>query len=494
MMAKTSLRLTIGCLCLFFTLTDVSAVHKIKSINGLKKINFENSVPKHSIILLYWFANTIDIDNNDVIRLTFEPNTGDYGSHHYGNYERILNPLPLGNSRYRYYTVGNLNPNLNHNSYMQLPSYVVNPQREYDGRNRDRIIFRVREQTVGNAEWQQIDEVYITQHYETHENQGTRYDPERTYMITTNLLRQLREFSVERNTLSELRDDFGSSIDDFQLRQIQIKWGDLACLGLLLFIVIHKKYSSDQPDKRPQHVVRRNTQRDLVIDMPDDTPLFFQGLCLEVGKEVTLQVTTGPNGNAQIKWENIPAYCLNEGAKVVLFKDNNDQETSNIYQSIGNRAKGTFDTSVKLNEGLQARLHKLKIWCCCFTAVGEEIFRGTEFHNPKAVKLNDYDAFIQLFVKNGKACARLYVSRSFSNWKSEFTESWVGLYTSEYKNSREYEWMEWQWATKFKSCNELDNITHKVYEYCSGMAIASGVQARFFLRDYNLIANTPKWN
>uniref|UniRef100_A0A3Q3VYE1 Uncharacterized protein n=1 Tax=Mola mola TaxID=94237 RepID=A0A3Q3VYE1_MOLML len=145
-----------------------------------RKINFGQSVPKHSLILLHWFANMVEINNNNVIRLTFDPNS-DYGSHHYGNYERLLDPLPRG---YRYFTVGNLNQDTS----AQLPDYVVNPQREYDGRNRDRIIIRVWEQ--------RIDQVFITQHYDTSEHQGTPYDPTHTFHITNNLLIQIREFSL----------------------------------------------------------------------------------------------------------------------------------------------------------------------------------------------------------------------------------------------------------------------------------------------------------
>uniref|UniRef100_A0A667X6E3 Uncharacterized protein n=1 Tax=Myripristis murdjan TaxID=586833 RepID=A0A667X6E3_9TELE len=163
------------------------------SINDLKQIDFGHSVPKHSLVLLHWFVNTIDMDNNDIMLLTFDPNT-DYGSHHYGNYERMLDLLPQGNVRYRYYTLGNLN----HGSSMELPSYVrdqIPNLMDYD-RNRDRIIFRVREHNTGNAARRMIDQVYITQHYGTHQHQGTRYDPEHTYRISTNLLRDLREFAV----------------------------------------------------------------------------------------------------------------------------------------------------------------------------------------------------------------------------------------------------------------------------------------------------------
>uniref|UniRef100_A0A8P4KNY1 Uncharacterized protein n=1 Tax=Dicentrarchus labrax TaxID=13489 RepID=A0A8P4KNY1_DICLA len=183
----------------------------LNSMNDLKGINFGPSVPKHSLILLHWFANAVYIENDNDIRLTFEPNSGDYGSHHYGNFEGMLDPLPRG---YRYYTVGNLNQEMS----MQLPSYVANPCRAYSGRNRDRIIIRVREQNTRRGGLQRIDQVYITQHYDTSDYQGTPYDPDHTYQITTNLLRQIREFSVRENQqpLLTLRNRYARNIEEFQ--------------------------------------------------------------------------------------------------------------------------------------------------------------------------------------------------------------------------------------------------------------------------------------
>uniref|UniRef100_A0A3B5PXZ4 Uncharacterized protein n=1 Tax=Xiphophorus maculatus TaxID=8083 RepID=A0A3B5PXZ4_XIPMA len=124
--------------------------------------------------LLRWFANTVSIDNRGNVRLTFEPES-DYGSHHYGNFEGMLNPPPWG---YKYYTVGNIPTSAS------LPSYVVNSQRNTVG-NSARILLRVNE-------GRQIDQVFITQHYDEYENQGSSYDPEQTFRITTNFLRQLR--------------------------------------------------------------------------------------------------------------------------------------------------------------------------------------------------------------------------------------------------------------------------------------------------------------
>ncbi|KAG7243608.1 hypothetical protein INR49_011165, partial [Caranx melampygus] len=442
LMARMVGRLLSCCAALFLTLTTVSAFQKLNSINDLKKINFGQSVPGHSLLLLHWFANTIDIDNNDVIHLTFDPNNGDYGSHHYGNYERLLDPLPQGNIRYRYYTVGNLNQN----SPMGLPSYVIYPQAEYVGRNRDRIIFRVREQNTGGLNLPRIDRVYLTQHYETYENQGTRYDPDHTYQVTTNLLREITQFSVgaDQQSLSDLRDRFGSHADSSELRNIKHKWGNLACLGLLLFIVIQEKNFFSQ-NKRPQRASRRNVQPDVVVNIPENrenytsvdiSRIFARYHLNEDRDEPQLQVTTSENGTARIVWRNISEHRLRNGVMVVLFKNNEDQEASSTYKFIKNRESGSWDTSVPLNEGLQVRLHKVRIQCFFWRRVGEEICRGPEFKNPEAVNIAGYNAKLQLFGKDGKACARLYVKKNFREWRSEFNKSWVGFYTSADKATR----------------------------------------------------------
>lgn len=503
-------RLPVCCVALFLTLSSASLVQRLHSINDLKKINFGQAVPKHSLLLLHWFANTVDIDNNDVIWLTFDPDNRDYGSHHYGNFERLLEQLPLGQ---RYFTVGNLNGGAS------LPSYVFNPPREYREGNRDRIIFSVDEQNTRGG--QRIGQVYITQHYDTSENQGTRYDPEHTYQVTTYLLRQIREFAVgqnHQNLLSELRNDFGSDADDSQLWEIKITWGELAPLGLLLFIVIQEKYSFYKY-KRPQTVPRRKAQPDFVLNIPEseknprdggkaqvdfvvnipengqnhmDAVETIAVLMEDQNENIRLKVTTGTNGNARIIWENIPRDLLNEGVMVMLF-DNNEGQKARTYKYIGHRASGIYDTSVLLNDGLQARLHKARKRCCFWRGVGLEICRGTEFKNPEAVKINGFNAKLQLFVKDGKACARLYVNTSFREWKSEFKKAWVGFYTSQNKATNEYEWWKWQWATKFKPNHNYEQSLYDIYEYDSGMAIAPGVQARFILRDTEVKARTPSW-
>lgn len=225
-------RLASCCMALLLSLTCVSAIRVLHSIRDLQTIDFGRSVPRHSLLLLYWFANQVDMNHNNVIRLNFNPNTR-YGSHHYGNYDRLLDTLPQG---YQYYTVGNLEED----SAQQLPDYVLNPQRAYEGDNLDRIVFSVYRWSTRQGTEQIINRVFITQHNQHH---GNDYDPDHTYEISPNLLREIRRFSSGNHQLEHLRDRYGANANYDQLVSIRNTWGNLATLGLLLFIVAGKKKS-----------------------------------------------------------------------------------------------------------------------------------------------------------------------------------------------------------------------------------------------------------
>ncbi|CAI5675197.1 unnamed protein product [Oreochromis niloticus] len=219
------------CVALLLTFSSVSAVRKLNSITHLRSVGSDRSAKEDCLQLLHWFANTVDINTNDDIRLTFGPNLRDYGSHQYHN-RQLLEPLPGG---YQYYSLGNIH----REGSLRLPPHVI--QLEQDDRNRARIIIRVREQNVDERISRIIDRVYVTQHYEEAEHRGTDYDPQHTYEITTSLLRAIRRFPMDSddiNLLRSLRNRYRSDADDSQLSEIRSKWRDLACLGLLVFIVI----------------------------------------------------------------------------------------------------------------------------------------------------------------------------------------------------------------------------------------------------------------
>ncbi|XP_014326992.1 uncharacterized protein LOC106699847 [Xiphophorus maculatus] len=175
----------IFCVAACFILTSVYAARR--SLNSITDL-IDCHLSEHTNILelLHWFAHEVDIDHH--IRLTFDP-ASDYGSHHYGNFEDMLDQLPWG---YQYYTIGNLYED----DSDSLPSYVRNPhRRNIDDNNKARIIIRVEEGHSGPRPGQIIDQVYITQHFDT-SDEGTNYDPDHTYRITPSLLHAIRRRNI----------------------------------------------------------------------------------------------------------------------------------------------------------------------------------------------------------------------------------------------------------------------------------------------------------
>lgn len=162
----------LGCcaVALLLHLTCVSAVQRLNNINDLRRIPFGQSVSTHSLHLLHWFANQVDMRHN-FIQLGFDPNS-DYGAHYYGNYERLLPQPPPG---FRYYTVGNVDIA----GAERLPLSVQTA----DTYNRARIIFSANRQTIG--------QVYLTQHHGN--RQDSSYDPNRTHEISPCLMRELSQ-------------------------------------------------------------------------------------------------------------------------------------------------------------------------------------------------------------------------------------------------------------------------------------------------------------
>lgn len=181
-------------LALSLALPSTSAIRRLNSINDLKAIDFGQSVPLHSLLLLHWFAHAINIDTNGVISLMFDPNCEDYGSHYYNNYERLLP------HRNYYYTLGNINQGTS--STLHLPGYVIYPQAKYNGRNRDRIIIEATHHWLFPTGYN-IHRVYITQHFLN--TMAGEYDADHTYEITPNLLRQIRGFSTASLLVTEVQ-------------------------------------------------------------------------------------------------------------------------------------------------------------------------------------------------------------------------------------------------------------------------------------------------
>ncbi|XP_033827042.1 uncharacterized protein LOC117374924 [Periophthalmus magnuspinnatus] len=465
---KRSRAVLISCLLALAALSCVSAKTflKLNTTNDLKRIYAEKkpTPDEHSVPLLYLLANDINIVNNNIYP-NFDP-TNDYGSHFYGNSDRtpLLDPTPQG---CYYYTMGNYKLIKQPNTcspFRKLPPYVCHPKGMNTNMNRARIVLCLSRETY---RWR-IHRVYLTQHYENWNTAA--YDPARTFEVSPRLLRELQWFSLHSSLvgLKKLRDQYNRNIDNNQLNDIVKKWGgqNHAALALLLFLL---------------NLFNRRMNRSYGSEPTSN----WQSCALQ---DIYVDVVTGDNGYATIRWSGFSEKLRNDGAAIVL---NNHKDRVYVFDK-SDDSSGSLKNIVPLNEGLQVRLHKISLshsWFWSRLTLEEEICRGEEFRSPDAVPITNY-AKLQLFVRDGYSCFRLYIDNC-SEWKSKFSNSWVALYASDTEYTSNYKSKQWQWVTKFKQ--RPDSGEFKIYEYCTGTMVAPGLQARFMIKDYNEEARTPEW-
>lgn len=118
-----------------------------------------------------------------------------------------------------------------------------------------------------------------------------------------------------------------------------------------------------------------------------------------------------------------------------------------------------------------------------------EIQRPADSKSP--IDINGYDALLQLFIKDNKACARLYIKKSFTDWESKFYYSWVGFYSDE--NTSKHDSKHWRSVKNFSKETRSDIPDYDAYVYQSKMTMSPGVQARFLLSDKIEKARTLPW-
>ncbi|KAL1023519.1 hypothetical protein UPYG_G00041890 [Umbra pygmaea] len=165
---------------------------QLSTIEELRDSSFGRPLPRHGLMLLFWYArDCVDFDFYDNMQVQCYPETGDFGFHHFGNFENIL-PVLLQNSREKYFEVGNLNTE----SYplaKDLPPYVRQNYGLSLGHrqcNKDRIIISLKHRHVTAT--------YVTEHKENG-IQG-KFDPERTHLVSPDLIRVIRHPKLELTT------------------------------------------------------------------------------------------------------------------------------------------------------------------------------------------------------------------------------------------------------------------------------------------------------
>ena len=196
--------------------------------------------------------------------------------------------------------------------------------------------------------------------------------------------------------------------------------------------------------------------------------------------DIKLQVRTTYNGYARMRWVNIPSNLLDVGTKLELYKDTYVLKSIPIEE----HSYGFYDTNQYLNPGLQVRLVSKADIIISQSPKLDDAYWSFPTNIP------DYEASLQLYTKDGWASARLYIKKSFTDWKDTFYYSWVGFYNSDKQGHKQY--FTYQWAIYFTQ--RSFNSDYDVYEYQSNMCMSPGAQARFFLtKEYEYLAVTVPW-
>lgn len=432
-------------LVLSLSILATGSIRTLNTIDELadSKIEFGKKFPQHGLRLLYWLSKVVEYNLDNVPELrNINPSTGHYGFHYDSSYDAIL----PSNPDFRYYTFGNLNPSA-HSGSRQLPWDITkyfygigvytgprSQQRLIDS-NKDRIIV----QLVQNTSHSVVKRVFISEQGNSH----------KTYQISLNLLRDINNIRSGENTfLKQARYDF-RSINE----------------------VYYKIFGCNMM------TLNENSWSNLCKD--------------DSNNEVKLEVQTAVDGNAIISWSGIPQSILDRiqnRLKIYLclrLYPNKESYTTRCHHKVTTQS-GCVNTYMPVETGMKIHLEE-RIGFNNF----RKIWGGPEFDETSGMlpaKLDGYDASLQLFLKHGKTCVRLYIHKSFTDWKNKFKDSWVQVDTY-----RETNWLR---VTDFiRNTHQKDPENHMAYEYSTDLVIAREVRALFYLTDDfdSLIATTSRW-
>ncbi|KAK6316295.1 hypothetical protein J4Q44_G00138190 [Coregonus suidteri] len=448
-----------GLLLIFLLLLPLALVWAdpptLNSISDLSNIEFGHRFPRHGLYLLYFIAHNLVVDNNDALVPMFIPDRGDWGFHFFSNFECVFPPLQDQNLQ-AYYAVGNLNTPTQYG----LAPYVSQSYRYTPGnveRNRDRVVVR----TSPNSPL--LEALYITQHYPLNDPRSNQYDPANTWRISPALLREIRSVSANRmDGLAVFLYIAGYDVDSRSFNQF------CYCSSSSTPIKTHQVEDAAGPRAHNESTAVKN--RVTVSENNNHLECYA----------IVLQVKSTDNGYARIRWSNVPDSVLDLGVKVTLYNDD-----MWLAHSIGKSSYGTFDTNQYLNHGLSVSLQHMDD---TYVIMSGPKFDDTDRKHP--VDIQNYDASLQLYTINGYACARLFIKKTFTDWKVKFCNSWVGFYSNHNSVSSGYD--TFYWSVYFNYQGESEK--YDTYTYMSTMSIRPGAQARFFLnKDYDPSAQTIPW-
>ncbi|XP_018600463.2 uncharacterized protein LOC108929980 [Scleropages formosus] len=168
-------------------------IRTLQHLGDLRRVTFGHMPPRHGLRLLYWFSiNCVKFCWDGSMQLQCVPDAGEFGFHHYGNYENLF--PSLRHQGYTYFVVGNLNCQT-HQGSQDLPKYVREAYNDFIDsldRNRDRIIISLHRIT------KLIKDIYITEHLPG----SGDFNPYGTYLLSPELIEDIQEMSLTKFLIS----------------------------------------------------------------------------------------------------------------------------------------------------------------------------------------------------------------------------------------------------------------------------------------------------
>ncbi len=443
-----AMRLCLLLTCLFFW--GVSSVKNLKNTDDLKNVKYGRPAPRHGLKLLFWFAQRVMVDQNNICIL--QPNInlqrGDFGFHLFENREHIL---PSLRSEISYYIVGNLK----YHGANALPNFV---QRNYQNanvpeRNMDRLIVSMNQNRPNR-----MNNLFITSH-----NRGRQdFNLSDTYEIDPELILQIRQL-------------YDCTLDQTNnyINKPQEETEEERCSRFL----IQNGYKSDDCT----YISRRKKRSS------NSQCNAYEG--------IKLQIKATNQGYLKLIYLNIPSKKYFTYAYINILQKTHSTNKS-VWEKIIIPPSGALDTSVTLNAGLQPQLRLYSSFLNYVFQRPEVTWYGPEFDGANRViptRIKGFDASLQLYTEDGKACARLYIKKTFSNWKDVLYYSWVAFYKSSQDKNDGYS--TYQYAYNFAKIENSITHNYDIYQYNSSLAIAPGVQIRFLLdKKYDkVLAQTTPW-
>lgn len=420
------------------------------------------------------------------MQLHFDPAQGGYGLQCSKETDQ---KAAFGSSEsFNYYSLGDLD----HRSSRMLPFYVTHDfyhSIDSPQTNVDRVLLQVQKNNPTK-----IEKVYVTEY---HKNLSCH--PECTYEISAKLLTQIQTLNTDIICdANDPRLDFSlCEFLNYQQKAAKVLTIYPKAPGLEWFLTLAGYNIDLRYDVFSQASFCAINQTG---DLEDNCSPPSIGISDVIQNKVKLEVKSTPEGYAQITWSGIPENIARMKLKIGLSKSRTSANPLREYPLNG-RTYGFIDTSVPLNPGLQVQLlqsENVPYYYFFRTTYYTSIWKGPELDEANRIppsNIRGYQGSLQLYAKDGYACARLYIKKTFTNWKNVFNNAWVGFYASKADDNTSYK--EYAWSINFEKISKDDcSLAFEIYQYESSVTIGPGVQARFMLTSHygSEKAQTVPWD